>query len=262
MEKFHLPGKKKEKELLPSPQKKKKLFIWQCLIFILPIFFALYWVLNQKEAVVVDPISLAQQATENTLQAETLHFTTTAQLNLDGELRHFNNVQGDKGGENLYHIYGEVLGTQLNVYQIENTTYRQDPLDNKWHIIEQNTVAEQSLLMAELNPLNDFCFLSIPQAEQITKDPQKEEDKKAHAIIRCQPELANQWIAENFQNITYTLWISKGDTPYIIKAIIDADSKDKADAHLQIQLTFSEFNKQKEIKAPTYEENENISLPG
>ena len=227
----------------PKVKKRGRQWFWLGLIVLLLLLFCAYRLYAQPGLGNADPAALAKSATLNTLNAKTLHFTTKAQLALNGELRNFNDIQGDKAGENRFHIYGQILGTTVNVYQIDTTTYRQDSLDGKWHIIEQNDVASQSLLMAELNPLNDFYFEDIPKAKFLSKDAKQKADREALAIVECQPLLANQWIRQNFQDITYTLWIAKGNTPYIVKATIDANSKDNPKAHLQIQLTFSDFNK-------------------
>ena len=189
---------------------------------------------------------LAQLAIDNTFSADSYRFHSKSTLFVAEEERVFSVFEGEKS-QDKRHIEGNILGTPLNIFHIDNTTYQQDANSGLWYIVENNNLDTSSLLINELDPEKDFHFSSLGEVIDLGKE---EIDNIKVRVIEFHPVLENKWIIKYFQDITYTLKIKGGNKPYIVSAIISAVSKENESATLVIENYFQDFNTEINIEAP------------
>ena len=259
MPSIHLPAiphlkkeKTSTKEQMPqTPKKHNKLFLGFFLILLLILATAAAFFLRDYFTTIhVAPETRVNQGITNSVNAESYRFTLTSKLTVSGQEKLFSVIQGEKSKDNAYHIQGAILGTEVNMYQIGDTTYRQDPIDHKWTVIEKTNMEKEALLLSELNPIANFYFNEIGPITPLEKEKGNKEEKKLGMKYALTPELANHWLEAYFTDMTYEIWISKKDPYYLEKAIISAASKSNKDNRLTMEITFSDFNAPITISQP------------
>lgn len=244
----HLPHLVKEKtyqreETPQSPRKHSKLFLGALLILLLLIgVIAAFFLRDYFAAVHISPETRVNQGIINSVNAESYRFTLASKLTVGSQEKLFSVIQGEKSKDNAYHIQGTILGTEVNIYQIGDITYRQDPIDHKWTVIEKTNMEKESLLISELNPIANFYFNEIGPITPLEKEKNNKEEKKLGMKYALSPELANHWLEAYFTDMTYEIYISKKEPYYLTKAIITAVSKSNKENRLTMEITFSDFN--------------------
>lgn len=244
----HLPLIRKEKiykrEETPQPIKKQhKLFLGALLVCLLLIGVTAACFLRDYFATIhISPETRVNQGIINSVNAESYRFTLTSKLTIGSQEKLFSVIQGEKSQDNTYHIQGTILGTAVNIYQIGDVTYRQDPIDQKWTVIEKTNMEKESLLISELNPIANFYFNEIGLITPLEKDKTNQEEKKLGMKYSLTPELANHWLEAYFTDMTYEIYVSKKEPYYLEKAIITAASKTNKENRLTMEITFSDFN--------------------
>ena len=234
-----------------TPKKHNKLFLGFFLILLLILATAAAFFLRDYFTTIhVAPETRVNQGITNSVNAESYRFTLTSKLTVSGQEKLFSVIQGEKSKDNAYHIQGAILGTEVNMYQIGDTTYRQDPIDHKWTVIEKTNMEKEALLLSELNPIANFYFNEIGPITPLEKEKGNKEEKKLGMKYALTPELANHWLEAYFTDMTYEIWISKKDPYYLEKAIISAASKSNKDNRLTMEITFSDFNAPITISQP------------
>ena len=227
----------------PEPKRRRKLLL--CLFVGLLLFvgaMAAFFLRDYFAAIHVPPETKVNEAIANSVNAESYRFTLTSKLTVNAQERLFSVIQGEKSKDNAYHIQGTILGTEVNIYQIGDTTYRQDPIDQKWTVIEKTDMAKESLLLSELNPISNFYFNEIGPITPLEKDKTNRAEKKLGRKYAITPELANHWLEAYFTDMTYEIWVSKKEPYYLEKAIITAASKSNKENLLTMEIEFSDFN--------------------
>ncbi|MEN3003880.1 hypothetical protein [Dehalobacterium formicoaceticum] len=200
-----------------------------------------------QESTNIVPQELLNTALTNTLEAKSYQFHTKSSIIIDGQEKTFSDIAGERGDSKTFHVTGSMLGTDINVYQIGDTTYRLDSLTNKWIVTENNSLLRESLLMAELNPLSNFYFKEIVSAEYLGME---KIDRHKMYKITCQPRINNKWLDGYFKDLNYIIWIDKKDK-MIKKATMTAISKEKESSSLTIEVILENFNKEFNIKPPS-----------
>ena len=252
----HLPRFTKEKPYTgaptpPTQKKHSRLFLGLFLLLLILIGTAAAFFLRSYFATVhISPETRVNQGITNSVNAESYRFTLTSKLTVNGEEKLFSLIQGEKSKDNAYHIQGTILGTAVNIYQIGDVTYRQDPIDQKWTVIEKTNMEKESLLISELNPIANFYFNEIGPITPLEKNKNNKEEKKLGMKYAITPELANHWLEAYFTDMTYEIYISRKEPYYLEKAVITAASKTNKENRLSIEITFSDFNNPITINQP------------
>jgi hypothetical protein len=216
------------------------------IIILLGILLVILGVDYYRENTKIIPKELLSKSINNTLSAKSYRFKTKSTINLDGEGKVFSNLTGEKSGENCFHVTGSMLGTEVNVYQINNTTYRMDPLTQRWIITDNNSLIKESLLMAELNPLSNFYFKELVSASYLGKE--KISNKKLYKL-ECIPKVQNKWLDNYFKDLKYLVWVDKKHQ-LINKAIVTATSKENESGRLTVEVELYNHNEKITIEAP------------
>ncbi len=218
-------------------------------IFIIAIVAGAYFYADYRRTVSgakLSPEELAQMAIDNTFSAESYRFQSKSTLFVEDEERIFSVFEGEKSKDKR-HIEGNILGTPLNIFHIDGTTYQQDAASGLWYIVENNNLDTSSLLINELDPEKDFHFASLGEVLDLGRE---ELDNINVRVIEFHPVLQNKWIEKYFTEITYTLKIIGSNQPYIVSSLISAVSKENESAKLVIENYFRDFNTEIEIEAP------------
>ncbi|ATW25560.1 hypothetical protein [Candidatus Formimonas warabiya] len=214
------------------------------LIFIILIALSITVYLQSTMKIV--PEEVLQSSISNTLAANAYRFHTKSTITIEGENKVFSDISGERADADTFHVTGSMLGTSINVFQIKDTTYRMDPVTQKWIITENNSLLRESLLMAELNPLSNFYFKELISATYLGKE---KINRRNMYKIECVPRIQNKWLDGYFKNLKYTIWIDKKDR-FIKKAQVTALSKEKESSSLTVDVELFDYNKKIEIKAP------------
>lgn len=252
---LHLPFfhkiQKYQKETPAEPKKKHTKLFYGIIIFLLLLIAmtAALFLRNYFASVRVPAETRVNQGIANSINAESYRFTLTSKLIVNNEERLFSIIQGEKSKDNAYHIQGAILGTEVNIYQIGDTTYRQDPIDKKWMVIEKTDMEKESLLISELNPISNFYFNEIGPITPLEKEKNKSENKLGMKY-QITPELANHWLEAYFTDMQYHIWVSRKAPYYLEKTIITAASKTNKENKLIMEIEFSDFNTPISIQQP------------
>jgi len=195
---------------------------------------------------VVEPKSFGEEAIYNTFASESYRFRTHSTLFVDNEERVFSVLNGEVSGDNR-HAEGSILGTQVNIYNIAQKIYQQDPVDNSWHIIENTEQRSVAMLLAEIDPATDFAYKEILEAEHLGEI---EVDGETVEYIRFKVHLEDQWVERYFEDITYEMGITRSKEPHLVWAKISAVSKENSTAKLVIENHFYDFGEDIQLQAP------------
>jgi len=224
------------------------------IILLVLIAAAVFFGFRAYQGISMAPNELFDKALSNTFSANTYNFKSKSVLNIAGEERVFSVLEGEKAGNNR-HIQGSILGTDVNIYNIDDTIYQQDPVGRTWNVVENKDLAALALLITETDPEKNYRFKDIGEVSYLGKEKIEGVNTKK---IEFYPVLEDEWIERYFKDITFTLWISNGSHPYIVKAVISGVSKENSDAKLVIENYFSDLNKEITIQTPLAG-NENLN---
>jgi hypothetical protein len=237
-----------EKELKNGGRKTGKKFwkkkgFYLGLIIILALIILVTGII-QKQIQSLDP-DLAAKAMEASFSADTYRFSGRSVLYINDEERVFSAIQGEKSG-NARHIKGSILGSEINIFSVDDVFYQQNPLDGVWQKITDKTLADAVLLWAELDPENNFDFAALGDAVDLGFE---EIDGQKARCLELYPTMNDAWIERYFQDIVCRLWIY-GRKPYLVKAYLEGTSKENPAAKLVIENYFSDYGKNIVIEAP------------
>lgn len=216
------------------------------LILALVILIAFAGATYLEETTKIIPEELLQTAISNTLEAKSYQFHTKSTITIEGENKVFSDISGERADAKTFHVVGSMLGTEIDVYQINDTTYRMDPITKKWIVTENNSLLRESLLMAELNPLSNFYFKELISANYLGKE--KVAGRRMYKI-ECIPKINNKWLEGYFKDLKYVIWIDRKDK-LIKKATVTALSKEKESSSLTVEVELDSYNKEFKIQAP------------
>lgn len=210
---------------------------------ILVLFFGVQLFLEKSKVV---PEDMLKSSIAKTTTAKSYRFHSKSTIYLDGKETVFSDLNGEKSDESCFHVTGTMLNTDIDVYQINTTTYRRDHITKKWIVIENNSILKESLLMAELNPLSNFYFKELVSSSYLGKE---KVDHRTAYKIQCVPNIKSKWLDSYFKDLKYIIWIGKKDN-LIKKAVITAKSKEKATGSLKVEVLLFDYGEKTEIKAP------------
>jgi|GEM_PF-1513786 len=216
------------------------------IILLALIAAAVFFGFRAYQGISMDPQQLLNTALANTFSANTYTFKSKSVLYMAGEERVFSVLQGEKSGENR-HIQGSILGTDVNIYNINDTIYQQDPVGGSWNVVENKDLASLALLITETDPEENYRFKDIGEVNYLGKEKIEGENTRK---IEFYPVLEDEWIERYFKDITFTLWVSGGSNPHIVKAVISGVSKENSDAKLVIENYFADLGEDITIATP------------
>lgn len=196
------------------------------------------------------PENILSQTLEDLENATVFRFSLEAKVLLEDKELSYGTSYGEKNGENI-HIAGNLLGAEVDIYQIDDIFYQLDPITNNYHSYESQDLADSTKIIADLNPQKNFQITEITSWEYIGIETLtiNEIDQDCLKFI-IYPVLDDQWINENFHDICYTIHIDP-ITQTIYSAHIEGQTTEgMTTATLVMNLTFYDFDADIEIKSP------------
>ncbi len=226
----------------------KKILIPAGLVMLL-IIGVICWLRPNLNAPKLPPAELAQTAIENLLAAESLSFNTQSRLLLGSDETLLGDLNGQINGAD-YHVCGEVLGSELNIYQIGGKTYRQDSLTEQWLVVEDQQMLTNEALLSDINPraafqLTDMLNVSEAEAENV-------DEEKCYKLT-FEPQTESGYYEKYFSSLTYTIWVTMDDHQLRQAQINASASANNIESTLQITTAFWDWNNTPAIAAPVVE---------
>ncbi|MGI9952280.1 hypothetical protein V3F56_07950 [Moorellaceae bacterium AZ2] len=195
----------------------------------------------------VVPEELIVKALDTTHAATSYRFRLEGYLEADGGRIEVSQVTGERSAGGDLHLWGKMTGQEVDVYQIQDTTYFKDPLFGRWMVTPGNSPLQQELFMAEVNPLSILKITKIQDLQY--KGRQKNVPGRPY-LLELRPEINNRLLNTYWRNFYYKLWVERG-SHYIRKVELVADHRQKPGDKLRITLELYDFNKVTKINPPT-----------
>lgn len=151
------------------------------------------------------PAELAAIATQDMAALTGLTYHTETQLSINGDTIHLGSIDGQINGENL-HIWGNTLGSDINIYQIGPTTYRQDTLTEQWLTTNDGELLNGGSL---LNVADPRTFFSLAQLADATTVAGAEINGETCRGISFVPTTTDATWEQYFSDITCTIWLTR-----------------------------------------------------
>lgn len=228
---------------LPQKKPSKKLIL--ILISIIMII-AVWQILPDFLAPKHSADEIINTSIQNLKNTPALSFKATSCLEIEGKQRTFGNINGELQNNGDFHIHGDILGSNIDLYQIGETTYRKDNISGNWQKTEENALIYQTALFNETNPLAQFDFTDYSSAEIINC-----EEKQTMAVTFC-PNLSTDTITQYFSDVTYTIYCN--NALQMKKAIVTGNLKNNSvQGDLQIITEFGILPENHKIKPPITE---------
>ncbi|MHB1127483.1 MAG: hypothetical protein ACYC2T_11115 [Bacillota bacterium] len=194
----------------------------------------------------VDPVALTTESLEKTLSSKSYRYLTELKLIREGGEVTLSKIQGEKAGEEDFHITGVMQQQEVEVYQLQDTTYLKDPVTGKWMEVPGNNLMEQELFMTEINPLGNFKFSSL--GEVTYKGVEKLKGKK-HYLVELHPEVESDFLQRFWKDFTYQMWVDPQDQ-VIKKALVRAVHKADPKTAVSISVEFYDYGAKIKLEAP------------
>lgn len=194
----------------------------------------------------VEPEELIVQALDKTNQAASYRFHIEAHLiSADNKIT-LSNLIGERSSDGGFYIKGEMTGQEIEVYQVENSTYFRDFDSERWMVTPGNSPLDLEKYMVEINPLS---IIKITQANDLQYLGRQRKVPGRPYLLTCRPWINNQFLNSYWHDFYYQLWVERG-SKYIIKVSIEAIHRQNPQDKLLLTVDFYDLNKRIKIKPP------------
>ena len=229
---------------LPKIRCSKKLLV--PIIIALIIILAGWLIIPRLGAVGHSAEEIVTQAVDNLQNTAAISYTTVSNLTIGEQTREYGNISGEFLQNGDFRIEGSILGSELEMCQLSNATYRRDNITGNWQKTEEAPEIYDTALFNETNPLQQFDFADFTAAET------KSCDEKNTICVSFRPTLQSDSISKYFDDITYTIYCNK--SCQLQKAVITGTlTNNSVSGQLQIVTTFKELPQDYQIESPIVE---------
>lgn len=194
----------------------------------------------------VEPEELIVQALDITNQATSYRFHVEAYLTTAGNKVVLSNLDGERSSDGSFYLKGQMTGQEVEVYQVEDTTYFRDPASKRWMVTPGNSPLDQEKYMAEINPLS---ILKITQVNELQYLGRQRKVPGRPYLLTCRPRVNNQFLNSYWRDFFYQFWVERGDK-YIRRVSLEAAHRQNPEDKLTMTVDFYDFNKHIKIKPP------------
>lgn len=198
------------------------------------------------QEVKVEPGELIVQALDITNQATSYRFHVEASLTSAGNKVELSNLDGERSSDGAFYLKGQMTGQEVEIYQLEETTYFRDPVSKRWMVTPGNSPLDQEKYMAEINPLS---ILKITQLDGLQYLGRQRDLPGRPYLLTCQPQVNNQFLNSYWQDFYYQFWVERGDK-YIRRVSLEAAHRQNPEDKLTMIVDFYDFNKNIKIEPP------------
>jgi hypothetical protein len=211
---------------------------------LLALFFLGYQAIPEKPG--LPPRDAFVKALDVTMKASSYRYKIEIKTIGDGKSEVFSSVKGEKAAADRIHIWGEMLQSPIDFYQIKNTSYKKDETSGEWIKFEDNEVKMADLFLMELNP---FYNLSYKELEAVEFNGSAEVEGEEHWQYTARPVIENPSREALWRDFTYKIWVDRGSYR-IRKAVVEATSKNNAGYRLLLTMEFKDYEKNIVIEPP------------
>lgn len=192
------------------------------------------------------PEARVREALYYALESSMYCYTSEAVRVQDGKEQVITRLNGEKNGENV-HLYGtaDVLDTEIDVYQIGDTFYRQDLVSGQWLEMKGQNLEATEYLIQEINPLG--CLHFSEHAKVIAQGKEKIGGVSCKKY-QVYSSGGNTFLTSEWSQFYYTVWIDKNHRLTQVEAI--ADDHDSGTEQLRLLVQFDWDREVPEINAP------------
>ncbi len=213
---------------------------------LLVLLLLIAWLRPGLSAPKLPPAELAAVAVDNLLAAESFCFHSESRLSLNEESTPLGELSGELCGVDL-HVQGNVLATPVNIYQIGETTYRQDALSEQWLEIADGELLQNDSLLYDVDPRAFFDLAAIENAAEAGEETIDEE--KCWKLTFT-PRTKSGYYEKYFDSLACTLWITRDDRQIRQAAITAAAHAGEQQSELSVTTEFWGWNETPPIEAP------------
>jgi hypothetical protein len=205
-----------------------------------------YWLFGLYQDSKIKPQELLDQALINTAGAHSFRYQLYSSLEVEGRKEVISEVSGEKSVDGNIHIKGEMVKTPIDIYHYDQTVYNWDSFSKRWMVIKDTQSNSSKVLISELDPLSNFNFKRV---DKIKKTGWETVDGSKCAVITCKPGVENELMEMLWQDFTYKIWIDAKER-VVRKAELTAVSKNNAQTHLNLRVSFRDYNQRIKIAKP------------
>lgn len=192
------------------------------------------------------PEQIVGEAMMYAVEAPMYSYSSEAVRIANGEEQRISCLNGQKNGENV-HLSGsvDVIDSQVDVYQIGDTFYRQDLVTGNWMVMTGQNMEATEHLLQEINPLG--CLIVNANAE-VT-----ELGKETINNVRCRKFQVRSsgertFLTSVWNEFYYTLWIDKQHRLQQLEVI--AGDHEHQSEQIKLHVLFNWDTAVEEIQAP------------
>lgn len=192
------------------------------------------------------PEEVVKSALEKTLNMEEYQYTSQSVRVLNGSEEVLSLLNGQKKNGNT-HLAGQmpIVNSEIEVYQIADTFYRQDIATGKWLIVKGYDEEATEVLLQEIDPLSNFYLENEYSAEYLGKEKIDGVRCKKYQIYMSKE---GSYLSSLWAEYYYTLWIDRKGTIQQVE-MIACDHENKPE-QLKMTVQFDWFSPIEEISAP------------
>lgn len=181
------------------------------------------------------------EALEKALNADG-RFEFSCMVETNGESREYFWLKGERSSEKR-HISGRVLGSDFDLYYLDENIYRYDESADSWDCHNVADLGEAIALYAELEPAAAFTYESLIDIEYLGRNRSMGRLSYSFSVT----PVSTGWIDEYFTNVRYCLFINRWGE--LMAAEVIADLKGEETTTMRAFVLFEE-DKNIIIKTP------------
>ncbi len=192
-----------------------------------------YWLEQQ-----VDTDALLKAALDNTKTMKSYRFYAQSILSLNNEETSESILTGERDKDGNLHVWGEIMDSPLEIYQIGCTHYRYNSQDGHWMVLYDSPIPDNALLIMEINPIVNFQGDILQNSTFLGRE---KIGKKKYYKYTLLPGSFDHMAKDYFNNFTYTVWVDKS-IPAVYRAQITARSIANPKSKIVMLVDFFDVN--------------------
>ncbi len=222
--------------------------LWFMIVAIIILVAASWYGYRYWQESSVDTDALWSKAVNQMTAWDSYRYTLTTEFTLDNYRQAETKINGTCDIEGNLHIYGEIMDTDLEIYQFGDVYYRQNTStdkDSDWIILENSPLPNNEILLMELYP-KQYLLPIDGTVEFIEKE-------KVDGIMEYRYHVTNEGnqtvAADYLTDFAYDITIN-GETGEIQQADVTARSKSNPSGRWKLHVVFQEVNTAIKLEAP------------
>ncbi len=213
-------------------------------VLILVAALTAYKLIPHKPA--LPPRTVVAKAIAATNKADRYLFNMKMTTYVGGKEGVFTEIQGERAGANVVHIKGKITESNVEFYQIKDTTYTKDQVTGEWIKIVDNQLNQEEIFAAELFPMANFNYSELAE---VRYDGIVEYRNQKVWKFTAIPLVKDSYLDILWKDFIYELWVDRG-SGYLTAATLKATSKTNSEDKLKVSVQFSQYGGNIDVKPP------------